>query len=220
MDRCCTVLLGRRIPLAIGQTVRSIIILMVIGSQFSQFVTKTFHGKAGPWTRVYFPERMPTNEPYVVPRLAAREPAQVPERKQDVRPVRVFLCHSAGDKSAVRELYKRLLTDGFDPWLDTEKLTPGKLCRPAIERAIRTSDAVVVCLSQRSIIKEGFVQKEIKQALDVATEKLEDTVFLIPLRLEECQVPERLSDWQWVDMYGEGGYSRLFSALHSLTDSR
>ena len=30
-------------------------------------------------------------------------------------PLRIFLCHSSGDKPAVRNLYQRLSSDGFDP---------------------------------------------------------------------------------------------------------
>jgi len=35
------------------------------------------------------------------------------------RRLRVFLCHSSQDKPIVRELYQRLLAEGWiDPWLD------------------------------------------------------------------------------------------------------
>ena len=34
--------------------------------------------------------------------------------KED-KPLRVFLCHSSGDKPMVRELYKRLSQDGIQP---------------------------------------------------------------------------------------------------------
>jgi hypothetical protein len=43
------------------------------------------------------------------------------------RKLRVFLCHSSQDKPIVRELYQRLLAEGWiDPWLDEEKLLPGQ----------------------------------------------------------------------------------------------
>ena len=36
------------------------------------------------------------------------------------------LCHASQDKHIVRELYQRLLAEGWiDPWLDEEKLLPG-----------------------------------------------------------------------------------------------
>ncbi len=130
-----------------------------------------------------------------------------------VRPLRVFLCHASSDKPAVRELYQRLRADGIDAWLDKENLLPGQDWQRAIPKAVRDSDVVLVCLSHGSITKAGYVQKEIKFALDVADEQPEDTIFLIPLKLEECDVPDRLSRWQWVNLFTPNGYERLMRAL-------
>jgi hypothetical protein len=56
----------------------------------------------------------------------------------------------------------------------------------------------VVCLSKSSITKEGYIQKEIRFALDVALEKNDKTIFIIQIRLEECDVPEKLKKWQYI----------------------
>jgi len=49
--------------------------------------------------------------------------------------------------------------------------------------------------------------------LDVADEQPPGTISLIPLKLEECDVPDQLSRWQWVDIFDEKGYERLMRAL-------
>ena len=51
--------------------------------------------------------------------------------------------------------------------------------------------------------------------LDAADEQLEGDIFLIPLRLEDCTVPDRLSRWQWVDYFQDPdrSYSRLLLSL-------
>jgi outer membrane protein assembly factor BamD (BamD/ComL family) len=133
--------------------------------------------------------------------------------------LKVFLCHASGDKPPVRDLYKRLIAEGVDAWLDQEKLLPGQDWRLEIPRAVREADVVVICLSKKSITKEGYVQKEIKFALDIAEEKPEGTIFLIPARLEDCVVPERLSRWQWVDLYEENGFIRLLRSLKLRADA-
>lgn len=127
--------------------------------------------------------------------------------------LRVFLCHSSEDKATVRQLYRRLRSDGFDPWLDEENLLPGQDWHLEIQKAVRSAHVVLVCLSQGSITKAGYVQREIKYALDVADEQPEGTIFLIPVKLEECQVPTRLGRWQWLNLHGSGGYERLIQAL-------
>ena len=137
---------------------------------------------------------------------------------ETTRPLKVFLCHASGDKPAVRDLYKRLVAEGVDAWLDQEKLLPGQNWRVEIPRAVREADVVVICLSNKSITKEGYIQKEIKFALDSADEKPEGTIFLIPARLEECAVPEQLGHWQWVDLFDENGFVRLLRSLKLRAD--
>jgi len=135
------------------------------------------------------------------------------------RRLRVFLCYASGDKPAVRNLYRRLRISGFAPWLDEEDLLPGQDWPLEIPKAVRSSDAVIICLSSRAITKAGYVQKEIKYALDVADEQPEGAIFLIPLRLEECEAPERLQRWHWVDFFQDRGYERLLRALRTRAES-
>ncbi|BDC52952.1 hypothetical protein F183_A52670 [Bryobacterales bacterium F-183] len=129
------------------------------------------------------------------------------------RPLRVFLCHCAEDKERVRQLYHRLRIDRLQPWLDEEDLLPGQRWEQEIRQAVRSSDVILACLSQQSITKTGYVQKELRFALDIAEEFPDDRIFLIPARLENCFVPDRLKHLQWVDLFEENGYERLLRAL-------
>jgi hypothetical protein len=134
-------------------------------------------------------------------------------------PLRVFLCHSSADKPAVRDLYQRLLSDGFKPWLDEEDLIPGQDWHTETLKAVRKSDVVIVCLSQDAINKASHVQKEVRIALDLADEQPEGAIFVIPLKFEDCQIPERLSHLQPVDFFGKTGYEELTKALLIRADS-
>ena len=116
-------------------------------------------------------------------------------------------------KDAVRRLHASLLRDGLRPWLDAVDISPGVEWKIEIERAVRASDVVLVCLSRSSVSKTGFVQKEIAFALDAADERPEGTVYIVPARLETCDAPQRLSKWQWVYLFEQDGYPRLLRAL-------
>jgi hypothetical protein len=155
----------------------------------------------------------PSADPLVAPRAA--DPVGEHRRSGPAmpRPLRVFLCHSSGDKAAVRELHRRLHADGVEPWLDEEQLLPGQDWDREIRSAVRASDAVLVCVSAASSSKTGYLQKEVRVVLDAADEQPEGTIFVIPARLEECEVPERLRRWQRVDLFQERGYGRLLGAL-------
>jgi hypothetical protein len=97
--------------------------------------------------------------------------------------------------------------------LDEEKLLPGQDWNLEIAKAVRSTDVVIVCLSCGSLNKAGYFQKETKFALDVADEQPEGAVFIIPAKLEECNVPQRLRRWHWVSLYEKGGYERLNKSL-------
>lgn len=140
------------------------------------------------------------------------------------RPLRVFLCHSSKDKVAVRELYKKLhQNDWLDPWLDEEKLLPGQDWHMEIEKAVEVTDVVVVLLSNQSVSQEGYVQRELKLALDVADEKPEGAIFIVPLRLDDCPAPRRLRGWQYVDYFPidrkDWAIERVIASLKLRADS-
>jgi hypothetical protein len=129
------------------------------------------------------------------------------------RPLKVFLCHASTDKPKVRELYRYLRRRGINPWFDEEHLVGGQDWQVEIPKALATSDAIIICLTKNSVDKEGYIQKEIKFALDKALEMPEGRIFLIPVKFEECEVPFTLNRYQWVDLTIESGYSKMMKAL-------
>lgn len=135
------------------------------------------------------------------------------------RLLRVFLCHSSDDKPAVLELYSRLRRDGFFPWLDEEDILAGQEWDLEIRKALKVADVVLACLSRESVSKTGYVQREISLALDMAEEQPEGAIYIIPVKLEECNVPNRLSKWQWVNLFENEGYERLLRTLRARAEA-
>ncbi len=125
----------------------------------------------------------------------------------------IFLSNASEDKVYVRELCKRLKDDGFDPWLDEERLLPGQDWNLEIEKALRASDAILLCFSAVSVTKEGYIQREYKRSMRYQEEKPEGTIFVIPIQLDECELPHFIRDIQYVDY--STGYERLLLALQS-----
>jgi hypothetical protein len=108
------------------------------------------------------------------------------------RRIKVFLAHSNRDKAAVREIFSLLKIDGFQPWLDEESLVPGQQWELEVKNAVLNSDVFVVFLSKNSVSRKGYFNKEIAYALDIAEQNPEGTIFIVPIQLDECIVPERL----------------------------
>ncbi len=137
----------------------------------------------------------------------------MPDRK-----LRVFICHASQDKPIARELYQKLSAESWiDPWLDDENLLPGQDWNLETEKAVEQADAVLVCLSTVSVTREGYVQKELRRALDLALEKPEGAIFIIPLRLNDCEAPRSLRAYQTLDYFPadqrEKSVRRLLEAL-------
>ncbi len=131
------------------------------------------------------------------------------------RKLRVFLCHASQDKPAVRGLYKRLAAEPWiDPWLDEEKLLPGQDFDLEIYKAARESDSIIICLSTVSVAKEGYVNREIRRALDAADEKPEGAIYIIPLRLDDCTPSfERLKQLHYADYFTPNAHEKLIKSL-------
>jgi cold shock CspA family protein len=71
--------------------------------------------------------------------------------------------------------------------LDKTNLLPGQDWEKTIRAAIANSDYFLALLSSHSVSKRGFVQKELRRALEVAEEFPEDKIFVIPVRLDACE---------------------------------
>ena len=135
--------------------------------------------------------------------------------------IQIFLAHASEDKKEVRKLYELLKQRGYHPWLDEKDLIAGQNWRTEIPKAIDNSDFVLLCLSQESVIKQGYLQKEFRLALNKYTEKPPETIFLIPLKFNDCKVPDlqqpelgvNLRDIQWLNYWEADGFEKLVRAI-------
>ena len=131
------------------------------------------------------------------------------------RPIKVFLCHDSQDKTKVNELYRYLRRRGIRAWFSEVDLVGGQDWQVESQKALATSDAVIICLTKGSVAREGYIQRQVKFALDKALEMPEGRIFLIPVRFEECEIPFMLSRYKWVDLFDQGGYQSLMMALQA-----
>ena len=129
------------------------------------------------------------------------------------RTFNVFLCHAHSDREAVHHLYARLMENGIHAWLDAEDLQPGQNWQHEIRKAILKSDVVIVCLSREFNKQHGYRYEELKIALEKADLLDTGDVFIIPVRLEKCDMPESLSHLHRVDLFEATGYKKLIRAL-------
>jgi hypothetical protein len=93
-----------------------------------------------------------------------------------------------------------------------EHLHGGEEWEPTIRKAVRESSHFIAVMSMSSINKRGFVQKELREALDVVDELPPGRIYIIPVRLEDVQpAHERLARLHWIDLFP--AYSRGLQQL-------
>ncbi len=133
----------------------------------------------------------------------------------------IFLAHANEDKEAVLKLYNRLKKAGYKPWLDKKDLIAGQNWRSVIPEVIAKSQLFIACLSSRSISKQGYVQREFRMALTNAANKPPGSIYIIPIRLDECEIPNlrqeeyglNLRDIHWLDYWEVDGFEQLERAI-------
>lgn len=129
---------------------------------------------------------------------------------------RLFISYAHDDYDAAQRLYRDLAAAGHRPWVDKEDLLPGENWRRRIAEEIRSCKYFLALISSQSLGKRGFVQKELRLALEVLEEIPIDHRFLIPVRLNDCWPKDhRLAALHWVDLFPDylTGLRRLLRSI-------
>ena len=129
--------------------------------------------------------------------------------------VRIFICADEDDLASSKKLYDDLKQHGVSPWLEQENLVPGAHIENSVKKAIQESDFFLALLSSRSVSKRGFVQKKLKNGMRAFEEFPEAEIFIIPVRIDECDLPEALRPLTHVDLFPsyENCLDRILAAL-------
>ena len=140
----------------------------------------------------------------------AAEPAGLPGGSQAVG--HAFISYVREDARRVDRLQQALEAAGIPVWRDTADLWPGEDWRAKI-RAEITANALVfiACFSRASVARaRSFQNEELAIAVEQVRLRRPDDPWLIPVRLEECEIPDydlgggrSLASIQRVDLFGE-----------------
>lgn len=130
----------------------------------------------------------------------------------------VFISYTPQDRDAARHLAWDLDDAGIRTWLDIHNLVPGQKWKQEIEKAIKSSNVFLVLLSKDSVSKEGYIQNEIQFAISELEKRPERQAYIVPIRLEDCEVPDPLAMFQWIDMFRgwDEGLAAIIRALEIL----
>lgn len=108
---------------------------------------------------------------------------------------KVFVSHASEDKERfVVEFAAKLRAKGVDAWLDKWEILPGdSLVDKIFEEGLKNARAVIVVLSKNSVVKP-WVREELNSAV---IKRINGVSKLIPVVIEDCEVPEALRSIVW-----------------------
>jgi hypothetical protein len=127
----------------------------------------------------------------------------------------VFLASAIEDEERVQGVADELLQQGVMTWFIRKDLLAGSHRSKAVAEAIADANRVVVFLSKASEISAAWLQRQLQWALDEQKRKPGQDRFIVPVRLDECQVPAELQEIQWLDAWVEGWCDRLIASLRA-----
>jgi len=130
---------------------------------------------------------------------------------------RIFVSYAREDQAPAGRLVSFLRAAGFDIWFDKDSLHAGQDWKTVIEQEITRARLLIMCLSKNSVDKTGFVQKEMRLALQQAELRPESQVYIIPVSLNTCVVPRAIERWHVLDLREPDASSRLLAAIQNAT---
>jgi len=147
-------------------------------------------------------------------------------------PGHVFISYVREDSRRVDQLQQMLEGAGVPVWRDTTDLWPGEDWRANIRHAITDNALIfVACFSLASLARgRSYQNEELVLAIEQLRMRPADDPWLIPVRFDECNVPDRdigggrsLASIQCADLFGERsveGADRLVTSIRRILGRR
>lgn len=114
-----------------------------------------------------------------------------------------FISHAHADKGIVDQIESWLTnTAGLPVWYDSRFLPSGAKIASELGKAIEDCRSTIIVLSRRSV-ESGWVKEEFDASVDQRAQS-KDAFKIIPIRIEECEVPSFLQTTKWIDISKTG----------------
>jgi len=126
----------------------------------------------------------------------------------------IYISYSEKDIDSAKRISDFLKKMSFNTWLVDESIKPGQHVKIEINRAIKNCKYFLALLSSYSVSQRSRVNSEINEALSILDEYPDSSIFIIPIRLEDCASShEKLSELYpvklCIDAHGFGQFDRL-----------
>ena len=112
----------------------------------------------------------------------------------------IFLSYAREDSNLAQSIFSVVNRPDRPVFYDKDLLLPGMDWRFELEEKMSTCRLFLSIVSENSVEKEGFVQKELRTAYERAELMPDGKIFIVPIRHGNVHVPRKLSRYQWIDV--------------------
>jgi TIR domain/Cyclic nucleotide-binding domain len=183
------------------------------------------------FNKLVFDDVMNRIKQYVTPLFSIEPPSKNSKVKSKGSVKKqLFLSYSHKNTQGAERLRNELISNGHAVWWD-KHIVPGQDWKFEIKKAIKDSYALICCLSAESQAgNKSGIYPEIQHAIEIYREYAPGSIFIIPVRLSECEIPpieidatRTLDRIQYVDLFPETdrihGINNLLKALKISIDN-
>jgi hypothetical protein len=121
------------------------------------------------------------------------------DRKEKI----IFISYSKEDIEDAKKISEYLKKNGFNVWLDAERLLPGDIWEKAVYNAIEASSVVLVLISKSSDAESNYLTQEIEHSLKFLQSNNDSESPIIPIRLSDVKLPKELEGIQSLDIFDD-----------------
>src|SRR5258706_2840108 len=126
----------------------------------------------------------------------------------------VFLSHNAKDKPRVRRLAERLKLAGLRAWFDEWSVRSGDIISLKVDEGLDQSRVLLLCISPNALASNWVA---LERSTAIHRDPSNQGRRFIPLLLEDCDLPDTLRRYKYVDFReeAEAAFAELVTACRA-----
>lgn len=126
---------------------------------------------------------------------------------------RVFIIHAHEDGEQAKVVADWLRDEGFEPWLDIERISAGQQWREAVAQGLEQSGAALLLVTSNLDTSKGSTSEELRRAMAELRSKDEHLSPVIPVLFHDSDVPTAIRDFHAAPFSDDAGRVNIRNGL-------
>ncbi len=125
----------------------------------------------------------------------------------------IFVSYATPDLAGADAIVQLLDSAGLHTWFDKKDLCGGQDWEYEIRRKLEAASLTLICLSTHAVDRKGFFHKEMRYAVDEALKFPKDKIFIMPVRLNDCAIPDDVRRWHTLNLFEPSSSQKLLQSI-------